>query len=180
MWTDQSVALTVEPRPPRPLWARRLDRWVVRLARMLSPVMGRPSNQVLADLARADRPGPPIRVPSAAELGIIDHLAEGRRALSAGLYADALFHFGARLEDATGADAAWCWHGRGDALQLMGQFADALAAYDQAVALEETVGLHHMGRANALDGLGRSQEAEDATRRALRLDSTLTWMRKAP
>ncbi|HCH61713.1 MAG: hypothetical protein CL927_03155 [Deltaproteobacteria bacterium] len=134
----------------------------------------------MASLARADRPGPPIRVPTAAELGIIDHLAEGRRALSAGMYADALFHFGARLEEAVGTDAAWCWHGRGDALQMMEQYVDALEAYDRAVALQSTVGLHHMGRANALEGLGRLSEADEATRRALTLDATLTWMRKAP
>jgi len=119
-------------------------------------------------------------VPSAEDLGVIDHLSEGRRALSAGLYAEALFHFGERLDDGPGSDASWCWHGRGDALQMMGQYADALEAYDRAVALRSAEGLHHMGRANALAGLGRAAEADEATRAGLALDASLTWMRAAP
>ncbi len=132
---------------------------------------------MLTGLARKARPSPPVRVPTAEELGLVDHLMEGRRALSAGLLGDALFHFGERLKDATGTDAAWAWHGRGDALQLMGQFADALAAYDHAVALAPKEGIHHLGRGNALESLGRLDEADAATRTGLSHDPTLTWMR---
>lgn len=167
-------------RPARPEWARRLDRWTLRLARLVSPLMGRPDDVLLTRLAKADRPSPPIAVPTPESLGIVDHLGAGRRALSAGLYADALFHFGQRLEGASGADAAWAWHGRGDALQLMGQYPDALDAYDQAVEQAPTQGLHHLGRANALEALGRAEAADAATRRGLALDPSLTWMRPAP
>jgi len=118
-------------------------------------------------------------VPSAADLGIVDHLDEGRRALSGGLHAEALFHFRERLRETDDADP-WAWHGRGDALQLLDQPDDALLAYDRAVSLQAGQGLHHMGRANALDALGRSRQADDATRRALSLDPTLTWVRPAP
>ena len=165
--------------PPRPHWARRLDRWTLRLARVLSPVFGRPSDELLTRLARIARPSPPIEVPSAAELGIVDHLDEGRRALSGGLYAEALFHFRERLTETDEADA-WAWHGRGDALQLLEQPEDALAAYDRAVALQPGQGLHHMGRANALESLERVAEADSATRQALSLDPSLTWMRPPP
>ncbi len=167
------------PAPVRPLWARRLDRWTLRLARLMSPVVGRPTDALLVRLARVARPSPPIEVPSAADLGIIDHLDEGRRALSGGLHAEALFHFRERLRETGDADP-WAWHGRGDALQLLAQPEDALNAYDRAVALQAGQGLHHMGRANALESLGRSAQADAATRRALVLDPTLTWVRPTP
>jgi len=166
--------------PPRPHWARRLDRWTLRLARVVSPLLGRPSDALLTRLAKVDRPAPPIAVPTPEELGVVDHLAEGRRALGAGMYAEALFHFGERLSATSGTDAAWAWHGRGDALQLMGQSRDALVAYEQAVQLAPGEGLHHLGRANALDSLDRPTDANAATRTGLKLDPTLTWMRPAP
>ena len=163
----------------RPPWARRLDRWALRMAWVLSPLVRRPSDELLARLARVARPSPPVEVPTAAELGIVDHLDEGRRALSGGEYAEALFHFRERLSETDDQDA-WAWHGRGDALQFLGQSSDALAAYDRAVALQPRQGLHHLGRANALDALARSTEAEEATRHGLSLDPSLSWMRSAP
>ena len=171
--------MTTSPPRPRPYWARRLDRWTLRVARVLSPLFGRPSDELLTRLARVARPSPPIVVPSAADLGIIDHLDEGRRALSGGLYAEALFHFRERLTQTDETDS-WAWHGRGDALQLLKQPDDALAAYDRAVALQPNQGLHHMGRANALESVGRGNEADAATRQALSLDASLTWMRPHP
>jgi len=164
---------------PRPSWARRLDRWSLRVARLLSPLVGRPTDDLLTRLARTARPSPPILVPSAADLGIIDHLDEGRRALSGALYAEALFHFRERLQETDQQDP-WAWHGRGDALQMLGQAQDALDAYDRAAAIQPRQGLHQMGRANALESLGQVDGADEATRVALSLDPTLTWMRPAP
>lgn len=144
-------------------------------------MVGRPSDALLTRLARKARPSPPVPVPTAEELGVIDHLSEGRRALSAGMHAEALFHFGERLDSGPDpADAAWAWHGRGDALQLMDQPEPALDAYVRACALQPHTGLHHLGRANALEALGHHEQADAATREGLRLDPTLTWMRPHP
>ena len=48
------------------------------------------------------------------------------------------------------------------------------------IVLASAEGLHHMGRANALEGMGRAAEADEATRAGLALDASLTWMRAAP
>ncbi|MDP6945643.1 MAG: tetratricopeptide repeat protein, partial [Myxococcota bacterium] len=70
----------------------------------------------------------------------------------------------------------WAWHGRGDALQLLGQHVDALDAYTRAARLAPDTGLHHAGRANALKSLDRGQEAHQAQVRAQTCDPTLEWM----
>ena len=89
---------------------------------------------------------------------------------------EALHHFGQRIQDAP--EDSWAWHGRGDALQLMGEHAAALDAYQRAVEISENVGLHHGGVANALESLNRKSEAETHWKRALELDPGLTWMRQ--
>jgi tetratricopeptide (TPR) repeat protein len=141
---------------------------------VLGKVLGRPSDAALTSLARADRPAPPIPVPTAAELGVMDHLGDGRAAFADGRHGEALHAFGAHVESFP--EDPWGWHGRGDALQLLGSHADALGAYDAAAARSPRTGLHHAGRANALRSLGRTDEADDAARQALRLDPGLTWL----
>ena len=74
-------------------------------------------------------------------------LTAGRAAFTAGLYADALHHFGQVLQ--SDPDHAWGWHGRGDALQLMGSHADALASYQRASALQPEEPLHTAGAERA-------------------------------
>lgn len=158
----------------RPLWAARLDRlwrWAAAVAR---PVLPRPADQSLTELARRDRPSPPIVVPTPAELGVVDHLQDGRLALSEGRHGDALHHFGELVR--ARPDNAWGWHGRGDALQLLGEPAEALVAYDRAVALQPDEGLHHGGRSNALSGLGRTGDAAASRQAALARDPGLSWM----
>jgi tetratricopeptide (TPR) repeat protein len=150
----------------------------VRVVRVAGRVLGRPSERQLHHLAQADRPAPPITVPTAAELGIHDHLGDGRAAIAAGRAAEALHHFGLLLEDHP--DQPWGWHGRGDALQLLGDHEGALAAYRRAASLQPAQGLHHLGRANALEALGQEQAAAEATRRGLALDPSLHWMRSPP
>lgn len=141
--------------------------------RALGPVLRRPSDGALDALARADRPAPPIAVPTAAELGVVDHLGDGRAAFSDGRHGEALHAFGEHV--AAFPEDPWGWHGRGDALQLLGSHEDALAAYDAAVERAPRTGLHHAGRANALRALGRTDEARTAAAEALRLDPALTW-----
>ncbi len=144
----------------------------MRLAsKLLGPLLGRPSESELTALARDARPAPPIEVPRPGP----DHLAEGRRAFDEGRYGEALHHFNELRELAP--DSAWAWHGRGDALQLLGEHAGALEAYDQAVQLAPRTGIHHGGRANALRSLGRSEDAKTALQQALELDASLSWMR---
>jgi len=89
---------------------------------------------------------------------------------------EALHHFGQAVQ--LNPEARWAWHGRGDALQLMGEHKDAEAAYAMAVSLKPECGLHHAGRSNALRGLGRSDEAAEIWDQALRLDPELVWMRQ--
>ena len=79
--------------------------------------------------------------------GTVDALSAGRAAFEAGHYADALHHFGVILEH--DANHPWAWHGRGDALQLMGSYQEALAAYETAAALQPEEPLHRAGIDNA-------------------------------
>ena len=136
--------------------------------------MPRPSESTLDALARQDRPAPPIAVPTAAELGVTDHLGDGRRAFEDGRYGEALHCFAAHVE--AFPEDPWGWHGRGDALQLLGSHEGALEAYDAAIARAPWTGLHQAGRANALRALGREEEAATAVSEALRLDPSLTWI----
>jgi tetratricopeptide (TPR) repeat protein len=43
----------------------------------------------------------------------------------------------------------------GNALNRLGRYEDALAAYDQAIRLDSSIVIPHNGRGNALHGLGR-------------------------
>jgi tetratricopeptide (TPR) repeat protein len=144
----------------RPLWAAQLDPLVRALGRVLRLMAPRPTDDHLDQLARKDRPAPPVVIPSAADLGLVDHLGEGRAAFADGRYGEALHSFG---EHALAYPTdAWGWHGRGDALQLLGEHQDALEAYDKAAQLGPREPLHRAGRANALRGLGRFDEADAA------------------
>ena len=155
--------------PQRPTWGPRLDRLLLRIARVLGRLLPRPDEEELEALARVDR-GPR---PEGHALPLPD-LDRARRALAEGRYGEALHQFGALI--ALDADNAWAWHGRGDALQWMGQPGHALEAYGRASELAPGVGLHLAGQANALAALGRSAEAQQAWTEALRLDPSLTWM----
>ena len=137
---------------------------------------GRPSDALLTALASQDRPGAPASQRDPPLVQASHHIQQGQAAFSNGAYGEALHHFGVAIEHAP--EAAWAWHGRGDALQLSGQYAAALAAYDKATAIDDSCGLHHAGRANALAALERKNEAIEAWDRALDRDSSLTWMRE--
>jgi len=153
----------------RPGWARHLDAIVLRLSRIARLAVSRPADSRLEDLARRDRPAPVLPPDPTGPL------QRGRNAFERGQWAEALHCFGEVL--ANDPDHPWGWHGRGDALQLLGDPAGALHAYDRAVDRDPDCGLHHGGRANALAALGRLAEAEAAWQAALARDPTLTWMR---
>ena len=166
-------------KPPdvqRPRWASRLDRAGLWVARLIGLIVPSADERQLARLARRHRPAPEPMNFEPARFGVEDHIGRGREALDRGALGEALHHFGRQLQEVP--EDAWAWHGRGDALQLMGQPAPALAAYEHAIHLAPGVGLHHGGRANALRSLARGEEAEAAWSRALELDPSLTWMRK--
>lgn len=156
--------------PTRPAWAARLDGLSLVAARLLGRLLRRPQDSALEDLARADRGEKPPQPTMA-----IASIDQARRAFAEGRHGEALHLFGEIL--AADPDSAWAWHGRGDALHLLGQHDDALDAYTRAAELAPKQGLHQGGRANALRTLGRAAEADAAWTAALALDPGLTWMR---
>lgn len=155
-------------RPPR---ARALDRWLTRLFDLGGRVFGRPNEALLNRLTGRSKGG----AGGGGSAGL-DALLSGRRALSERRYGEALHQLS--IAAALLPEDPWPWHGRGDALQLSGQHAAALAAYDEALRRDPALALSHCGRGNALEGLGRLDEARAAWRRALELDPTLPWPRE--
>ena len=152
-----------------------LDRLVLALARVGGKLLGRPSDTLLTSLAsRACRP-PPSSVDVSPMVKATEHIQQGQAAFNNGAYGEALHHFGLAIEHAP--DAAWAWHGRGDALQLSGQYEAAHTAYEKASSIDDTCGLHHAGMANALTSMGQKQQAKQAWDKALARDPSLTWMR---
>ena len=144
--------MTTTPSPKRPSWAHSLDRLALLLGRAGRRLLGRPGEATLSALARQDRPGLDIVLPPST----VDRLESGRRAFAEGRHADALHLFGQILRE--DPDHAWAWHGRGDALQLLGAHADARAAYLRAAALQPDEALHRAGVANAERGLAADGE----------------------
>lgn len=147
---------------------------MLQCATVLGKIIKRPSESLLTELARQDRPG--VSTPESNPiLKASDHIQAGQGAFQSGDYAEALHRFSEATRLAP--DAPWAWHGRGDALQLSGQIKAALKAYDRACQLAPETGLHHAGRANSLAALGHSIEAQKAWEHALSLDDSLEWMR---
>ena len=130
----------------------------------------RPSEKMLRRLSKKDRPGLKIDLPKREPT----LLEKGRTAFSNGQYADALHFFSQAVQ--LDPNNAWNWHGRGDALQLMGDSTGALQAYERACALQPQTALHWGGKANALRRLQRSAESDSARRRALELDQSIAWL----
>ncbi len=153
---------------------RLVQRAVLQCVSVLGKIIKRPSESLLTELARKDRPG--ASVPESNPiLKASDHIQAGQGAFESGDYAEALHRFSEAIRLAP--DAPWAWHGKGDALQLSEQPRAALEAYERACRLDPETGLHHAGRANSLTALGQSTEAQEAWETALSLDDSLEWMR---
>jgi len=130
----------------------------------------RPSEDQLRKLSRKDRPGLDINLPPIEP----STLEKGRHAFQQGEYAEALHLFS--LTTKSDPNNAWGWHGRGDALQLLGDYKGALSAYEKAISLQPHTALHYGGKANTLRGLQRHREFEVAKQRALELDASVGWL----
>lgn len=147
----------------------------LRCGRILGSIIGRPSEALLAELASKDRKPKAGRVDSPL-VTAAHHIGLGQASFKADSFGEALHHFGEALNHAP--ESPWAWHGRGDALQLSGQHSAALAAYLQAIKFDDSCGLHHAGKANALTALGQIDKAELAWQAALERDSSLVWMQQ--
>ena len=96
----------------------RLRIFYVRLSRIFAP-----SESQLQKLSQRDRAGLKITLPSIP----ISTLERGRTAFQEAQYSEALFHFSQALQE--NPHSAWAWHGKGDALQLLGDYKEALKSY---------------------------------------------------
>ena len=152
-----------------------LDRLVLTLARVGGRLLGRPSDTLLTSLASRARKPVSFSIDVPPMVQAAEHIQQGQAAFNNGAYGEALHHFGQAIEHAP--DAAWAWHGRGDALQLSGQYEAAYTAYKKASSIDDACGLHHAGMANALTAMGKKVQAKQAWDKALERDPSLTWMR---
>jgi len=151
----------------------RLGRVVDRI---LTPLIGfggrlisRPSDEELSEHSGRIRGGEEGQTAVAA-------LEAGRRALGDGHFAEALIQFSLAIE--RDEESAWAWHGKADAFHLAGQPGSALECYERSLSIEADNPLGHLGRGNALEALGRYQEAGSAWQSALDLDPDLEWAQK--
>jgi tetratricopeptide (TPR) repeat protein len=156
----------------RPSWSSWLDAAASLSSRLLGRLLPRPTEAQLMTLA-GRQPG---ASPSSPALAAAEHIAQGRKALEAAAFGEALHHFGEALS--LHPEARWAWHGRGDALQLSGEHAAAQRAYERAIHIDPECGLHHAGQANALGAQAQPDAARAAWATALGLDPTLEWMRE--
>ena len=98
----------------------------------------------------------------------------GTNAFKAKNFEEAAEHFSKAIEE--DPNNAWGWHGRGDALQLLGDYKGSLEAYDKAIFLQPTTALHYGGKSNALRGLDQHDKSAIEKERALALDASLGWL----
>ena len=147
---------------------QRIQRVYLRLSRVFPP-----EDIFLQQLAKQDRPGLKISLPSIPH-SFLDSLERGREAFQNQQYSEALFHFSQAISE--NPQSAWAWHGKGDAFQLLGDYKRSLECYKQAIQLHPKRQIHHAGKANALRGLGFEDEYQKLRLEILSLDPSLQWM----
>lgn len=143
----------------------RIQRVYLRFSNSFSP-----EENVLHLLARADRPGLKISLPSIPKCA----LELGREAFQKKQYSEALFHFSKAISE--NPQSAWAWHGKGDALQLLGDYKKALECYEQAIQFHPERPIHQAGKANAIKGLGFEDEYKQLRSKVLSMEPSLGWM----
>lgn len=102
-------------------------------------------------------------------------LDEGRNFLTQGQYTQALACFSILIQKSPHNE--WAWHGKGDALQMLGAYSEAEKAYRESITLAPDVALHWGGLANALFGQKNYEEANIIWKKTQEMDPSLSWMR---
>jgi tetratricopeptide (TPR) repeat protein len=132
----------------------------------------RPTDRYLRKLSRKDRPGLQVELPNVP----ISLLEMGRGSFSKQEYAEALHFFSLAIKE--DPNNAWGWHGRGDALQLLGDYKGSIEAYEKAILLQPNTALHYGGKSNALRGMGLGEKSDVIKKHALELDASIEWLFK--
>ena len=102
-------------------------------------------------------------------------LEEGRRFLTQKQYTQALACFSILIQQDPNHE--WAWHGKGDALQLLGKYEQAEKSYRNSITIAPNVALHWGGLANSLFGQKNYDEANIVWKKTQEMDPSLSWMR---
>ena len=145
-------------------FTQQVTRWVYKNT-------PRPTDDCLRKLSAKQRTPMAISLPNV-QPGPVEL---GRTLFGEKKYAQALAQFSKAVT--INPHNPWAWHGRGDSLQLLGEHQGSLEAYEKAISLASHEGIHHAGKANALHGLGRTEEGEQSWQHALQRDPSLHWMK---
>ncbi len=153
-------------REQRPEIARALDRGVTLVFSILGKVVSRPQTSAPEKSSRSKTAVNKYDVA----------ITSARDAYDNGQLGEALHLFAAVIE--LSPHEPWGWHGRGDCLQLTGEYVDALSAYQKAVEFGGGA-YSHFGLGNAHYGLGNIDSAKEAWEEALNLDPSLEIAKRA-
>lgn len=148
-----------------------INKFANHFTRWLHKNTPRPTEECLRKLSSRNRTPIDISLPNIQQAPI----EQGRKLFSEKKYAEALAQFSKAIT--INPHNPWAWHGRGDSLQLLGEYQGALEAYEKAISLASHEGIHHAGKANALHGLGRVAEGKRSWENALQRDPSLHWMK---
>jgi tetratricopeptide (TPR) repeat protein len=153
-------------RQQRPGLAKALDKLVTSVFSIGGKFVSRPqSSSVDMGAAVANRADP-----------YESAISSARDAYDNGRLGEALHLFGKVVE--LSPHEPWGWHGRGDCMQLSGDYMGALQAYEKAVDFGGGA-YSHFGLGNAHHGLGDTGKAKAAWRQALDLDPELEIAKRA-
>ena len=153
-------------RQERPRIARALDKGVTALFSIMGKVVSRPRHE------NQSTPTDQKNKANSYETAI----SKARAAYDSGQLGEALHLFGIVIE--LSPHEPWGWHGRGDCLQLTGEYSEALKAYEKAV--EYGGGAYsYLGLGNSYRGMNNIQEAKSAWEKALELEPGLELAKTA-
>jgi len=147
----------------------KVSKKLLFLFKKIVSLLPHPQEKTLQELAHQARPPYSFSLPQPQ-----GPLEEGRLHFQQGRFAESLSCFSIAIQ--RDPHNNWAWHGQGDSFQLLGDYVCAQEAYEQAILLSPNTGLHHAGLCNALVAQNNENEAQKAWKKALQLDSSLTWM----